>query len=149
MSMHMNAKRTMLIGIGLLAILMLAAVPMMAMAQEETPETEQAPPSNGGRERQRLKLRVDRDGDGNISLREFYAFVNGRLDNDQRIMRGVGRPIGTVTAKSPSGSSTLSSTEDWITRQSRGFSTLRTRTRTVCFPGESSAMQLVWPQRPK
>ncbi len=82
MSIHMNAKRTMLIGIGLLAILMLATVPMMAMAQEGNTDPAQDPATNGGRERQRLKLRVDRDGDGSISLREFNAFVNGRLDND-------------------------------------------------------------------
>lgn len=78
----MNGKRTMLIGLGLFAILMLATLPMMAMAQEGNTDPAQDPSTNGSRERQRLKLRVDRDGDGNISLREFHAFVNGRLDND-------------------------------------------------------------------
>jgi len=81
-SIKMNTRMTAFIGIGLFAVLMLGTIPIIAADPAKSNDRTSERNATQLRENGRSFLRIDRDGDGSISLREFYAFANGRLDND-------------------------------------------------------------------
>jgi Ca2+-binding EF-hand superfamily protein len=81
-SIKMNTRMTAFIGIGLFIVLMLGTIPMVAAGPRENAGLATDGLGRQAKETKRSFVKADIDGDGSISLREFYASVNGRLDNN-------------------------------------------------------------------